>query len=183
MRIIDLLDYSSVKFIKCEPCKIKNKDETATVIVVPYYFEVSFETWLERGFVEADGIRQRILSTKKINDITAWTVDNNGKGSYVVKRGNLFSHGETVEQAIADLRYKLEDRDTSRFKAWKLDTVVSLDDAIQSYRAITGACAEGTKMFCESLGELPKQLSVKRIIELTQGRYEHDSYVRFFKGE
>ena len=97
---------------------------------------------------------------------------------FVVQRGTSFSHGETVEKAIESLRYKLTDRDTERFKKWKLTTKVSVEDAIQAYRAITGACEFGVKNFCESI-EVPKELTVSRVIKLTQGKYGNDSFKSF----
>ncbi len=161
--------------------KIEKKDDTATVINAPENIEISFETWLERGYVVADGISKRLISKKKLKDIEVFTVENflDHKEEFVVKRGETFSHGETVEQAIKDLRYKLSDRDTTRFKEWTPKTKITLDDAIQAYRAITGACEFGVKSFCESK-KLPEKLTVSKAIELTKGSYGSEQFAGFF---
>jgi hypothetical protein len=52
---------------------------------------------------------------------------------------------------------------------------------IQAYRKITGACASGVKHFTESI-DAPDELTVKEVIELTQGRFGSDEFSRFFCG-
>lgn len=176
-----LADYAMASLRGVKP-KILKKDKTATVKKTPRDLEISFETWLERGYVHADGIMQKLVSKKKLKDIEIFTVQNfpQKKESYVVKRGEQFSHGETVEKAIESLRYKLADRDTSRFKKWKPATKITVEDAIQAYRAITGACEYGVKQFCEST-KIPEKLTVSKAIELTNGRYGSDKFAGFFK--
>ena len=177
-----LADYTVASLRGVDP-KILKKDKTAKVVKTPTMIglKISFETWLERGYVNADGIMQKLVSKKKRGKVEIFTVENfpQKKKSYVVKKGETFSHGETVEKAIEGLRYKLSDRDTSRFKKWKLDTKVSEEDAIQAYRAITGACEFGVKSFVESV-KIPKSLTVKKVIELTSGRYGSEQFAKFF---
>jgi hypothetical protein len=98
----------------------------------------------------------------------------------VVQRGNIFSHGDTAEKAIQDLRYKLADRDTTKYKKWKLDSVHPLADMIQAYRAITGACEAGTKQWCEGK-KFPAKLSVNVAIRATKGAYRAEQFAAFFK--
>jgi hypothetical protein len=164
--------------------KIEKKDDTATVINAPENLNISFETWLERGYVVADGITRKLISRKKKGSIEVFTVENflDRKEEFVVKKGDQFSHGDTVEDAIKSLRYKLSDRDTSRFKQWKLTDSVSLDDAIQAYRAITGACEYGVRSFCESR-KIPDKLTVQDVVELTKGSYGNQRFAAFFGGE
>ena len=68
------------------------------------------------------------------------------KITYVVKddEGN-YSHGDTPDEARADLMVKRTSKDLTQFKAWKLDKVVSKADAILAYRSITGACSAGVR--------------------------------------
>jgi len=176
-----LLDYSIATFMDC-PVKIKEKSATAIARETPRGIDVSFEEWLRRGWVVADGVIKKLKSQKKIGEIEVfecWDFPQNTT-SYVVKRGDAFSHGETVEKAIEDLRYKVKDRDTSRFNSWQNnpDEVISIDDAIAGYRAITGACAMGVKDFIESI-EIPERLTPNVIIEITNGNYGHDKLRKF----
>jgi hypothetical protein len=162
--------------------KPKKLDKTAKLIKEPANLDISFETWLSRGYVVADGIHSKLISKKKRGSIEVFKVQKDfltDKESYVVKRGNQFSHGDTIEKAIADLRYKLSDRDTSRFKKWELDTKVSPEDAIQAYRVITGACEFGVRQFVEGK-KIPKGLTVKKVIEMTQEQYGSAQFASFF---
>jgi hypothetical protein len=104
------------------------------------------------------------------------------KTIFVVQKGEIFSHGETVKQAVHDLRYKLSDRDTTKYKDWTIDTIKPLEQVIASYMCITGACSTGTKMFCEGK-TLPEKLSIKKAIELTKGAYRSEQFANFFKGK
>ena len=177
-----LADYSVARFkFKGKMSCIEKKDATASALFTEESINIPFETWLERGWVVADGITQKLVSKKKIKDVEVFTVTNfpHKKESYVVKRGEVFSHGDTVKQAINDLKYKISSRDTSQFKKWKLDKVITEEEAINAYRSITGACESGTRMFCESI-KVPKKLTVKKVIELTDGRFGSDQFKEFF---
>jgi hypothetical protein len=93
----------------------------------------------------------------------------------------MFSHGETVKQAVHDLRYKMESRDTTKYKGWTVESIHDIARIIGCYRAITGACESGTKMFCEGK-ELPEKMSIKQAIEKTKGAYKSEMFKAFFKG-
>ena len=109
-------------------------------------------------------------------------IGNKDKIIYVVQKGDIYSHGETVEQAIHGLRYKLDgNRDTTKYKVWTLESVHPIADIIGAYRAITGACETGTKMFCEGK-DIPEKMSIKKAIELTNGAYKSKEFAAFFKG-
>ena len=95
----------------------------------------------------------------------------------------MFSHGDTIKKASHDLRYKLADRDTTKYAKWTLESVHPIAAVIGAYRAITGACESGTKGFCEGK-TLPAKLSIKLAIRLTKGAYGSDKFAEFFnKGE
>jgi hypothetical protein len=146
-------------------------------IIVP-----TFNQWLERGIVCADGIKQELVSQKTIGDVSVFEVLNNGKpNSFVVKKGEKTAHGETIEQAKNDLKYKLANRDASEYESWKVDDVKSTDELIECYMAITGACSMGTKMFCERL-QLKDEYKISEIIEMTIGNYGNSEFKNFFKG-
>jgi hypothetical protein len=135
----------------------------------------------KKGLIKVDGILSWLISRKKAMNLVVFKVQIVGKpdASFVVQRNDRFSHGETIKEATESLRYKLSDRDTSRFKSWKLTTKVKVEDAIQAYRAITGACELGVKNFCESI-KVPKNVTVKKVIELTKGQYGNEVFQKFF---
>lgn len=137
--------------------------------------KVSFEEWLSRGWVVADGIYRKLVSQKNIGEISVYETD---KG-VVVRKGDKFSHGETVEKAIEDLRYKITNRDTSKFSQWKTEDVKSLDEMIEAYRVITGACEMGVKEFC---GRTPLQekMTVMDAIKITENNYGAEQFKSFF---
>ena len=141
------------------------------------------ETFAKKGYLLADGILTRIISKRKQGQITIYKtskIGNRRKVLYVVQRGQLFAHGETIKKAAHDLRYKLTDRDTEKYKKWSLDSVHPIEDMIHAYRAITGACEAGTKGFCEGR-KLPARLSVKVAIRATKGSWGAEKFAGFFK--
>lgn len=77
--------------------------------------------------------------------------------------------------------YKIKDRDTSIYNNHDLNTVLTTEEAIKMYRVITGACEEGAKYFVSKLPNVPKKLTVLKLIKLTEGQYNHKSLVDFFK--
>jgi len=68
------------------------------------------------------------------------------KQLYLVTDGdNHWAHGDTLQDARADLIYKINDRDTSMYKGMTLDDTLTFEEAIAAYRTITGACSPGTR--------------------------------------
>jgi hypothetical protein len=175
VKIKSLLDNSRLIYKVSNGQRPEKQDPTAIITEYEEIITPSFEQWLERGYVVADGIYQKLVSQKTIGEVTIYETD---KG-FVARKGDKFAHGKTIEEAKSDLRYKLSDRDTSKYKDWKLDDVKSTDELIESYMAITGACSFGTKQFCESI-KLKDSYAVKEIIELTEGKYGNEQYGEFF---
>ena len=99
--------------------------------------------------------------------------------SYLVTYREAFSHGKTLAEARDGLLFKIGSRDTSEFKGWTMDREVSKRDAIRAYRAITGACEQGTRNWMEQ-HEVPEALTVGGIIKLTSGAYGSDTFKKFF---
>jgi hypothetical protein len=144
------------------------------------------DKYIKKGYLLADGILSRIKGKKKSGKIVVWITEKigtRGKLIYVAQKGELFSHGDTVKQAIHDLRYKLspESMDTTKYQGWTLESVHPIADIIGAFRAITGACETGIRMWCEGK-DLPEKLSVKKAIELTAGQYKSKEFAGFFKG-
>ncbi len=181
VKIKHLADQTTAKFFNGVDYKkvILKKDKTAQVVAKVK--EPSFETWLERGIVKADGITRRFVSKKKIGAIESFEVqDDFGVKSFLVKKGNTFSHGKTIKEAKDSLKYKISSRDVTPFKKWNLSTVVTQSKMIEAYRVITGACEYGVRGFMEGK-KVPAKLSVKKAIELTSGAYGSEQFKGFFK--
>jgi len=178
-----LLDFSTAVMKGCNIKEIEEIGKNSTIKKVPLNANVSFEEWLDRGYVVADGINKKLKSKKKIGDVEVYECIDFPKKttSYVVRRNGVFSHGKTIEKAIKDLRFKISDRNLDEFEYWKnnLEQEISLDKAIQGYRVITGACEFGTKEFVEAQGILPDNISINRILKLTKNSYGNDKLKEF----
>ena len=152
-----------------------------SVNVIREIITPTFDQWLERGMVVADGIRQKLISKKSLGEITIYeTEDFNKKRFFVAQKGDKFAHAETVEEAKKDLRYKISDRDLSYYEDWKLEDTKATDELIEAYRVITGACSTGTKLFCESK-QLKELYTISEVIELTKDSYGNNKFAEFFK--
>jgi hypothetical protein len=160
--------------------KLVNKSDYTAKKISKTALDLSFK---KKGLIKIDGILSWLFSRKKVKDLVVYKVKTVGKPnfSFVVERNGQFSHGETVAKAVESLMYKLSDKYTSRFKKWKLGTKISIEDAIQAYRAITGACEFGVKNFCESI-KIPKQITVSEVIDLTKDKYGNEDFKKFFGG-
>ena len=103
---------------------------------------------------------------------------------YIVTDGdNHWAHGDTLQEARADLIYKINDRDTSMYEGMTLDDTLTFEEAIVAYRTITGACSPGTRDYIAN--RLPKphkeKYSIGEIITLTNGEYGSEMFSKFFK--
>ena len=127
--------------------------------------------------VEIDGIMSIVLKKHK----NVYLVQNLGstKKSYIVKDGDIYSHGDTVKEAKESLIYKISNRDTSKYTTYSLNTKLTKKEAIEMYRVITGACEAGTRYFVEN-NIIPEDLTVKKVIDITVGQYGNESLKEFF---
>ncbi|MDR2869501.1 MAG: hypothetical protein LBV04_03540 [Deferribacteraceae bacterium] len=142
------------------------------------WFNFPLLSWRNGRYCLFDGILCEVLSHKR--DIYKVKIVGKREASYVLTDGSNFSHGETIQQAMAGLLYKNADRDIKQYGVWTLNTRISLKEAIASYRTITGACEQGVQLFVESLPEIPQALTVCKVIELTAGRFGSKEYKAFF---
>ena len=135
--------------------------------------------WRGRRFIKADDIFQEVVSQRG----NVYRVKNIGSKdvTYLVTDGNdRWSHGKTLKEAKEDLIYKISNRDTSRYESLTLDDVLTRAEAIECYRVITGACAQGTKAFVTSLLEVKDEYTIREIITLTEGRYGSQAFKDYF---
>ena len=176
------LDNSRVIYKK-ENCK--RPEELGERVAVTEFSDLvkpTFEEWLKRGYVQADGITKKLVSQKTIGDVTIFEVTDSfeKEKSYVAKKGNRFAHGETIEKAKEDLRYKISDRDTSKYQSWTKEDVKPTEELIEAYMTITGACSMGTKEFCQRMN-LKENHSIQEVIDMTIGNYGYEQFKQFFE--
>lgn len=129
--------------------------------------------WVEVDFT--DGIFAYVIShkggVKKVKT-------EDGKILFVVSDDNGNSaHGETIAAAREDLIYK----SIAEFDG-EIPKAATGKEWVGLYRAITGACAIGVKMFVESTGKsLDKTYTANEIAELVQGRFGANKFMEMMK--
>ena len=167
--IFEFYDISNVNELTLAPFRIEG------YIKDGYYYNGNKKQYKA---IIVDNILSEIVEHKG----NVYKVKNYGSDniSYLVKDGDAYSHGKTLKEAKESLLYKLSNRDTSQYKDYTLDTKVSKKEAVQMYRCITGACESGTRYFVERLEEVPESLTIKEIIDLTEGQYGNDTFKKFF---
>ena len=127
-------------------------------------------SWQGGKYRKIDGIFCEVIPTKSKKYIKAKLV-NSDKIFFIIERNGVFSHGDTVKDAINSLKYKISNRDTSQYNDHTLESVLTQHEAITMYRVITGACETGVKMFVENLDSVPMKMTVNELIEFTKNQY------------
>ena len=130
------------------------------------------------GYSIADRILAKIVQTR--GPVSRVIVCGKTEVSFVVTDGEAHSHGKTLKEAREGLLYKIGNRDTTEFKNWTLDKVVSKRDAIRAYRVITGACEAGVRGWLERQGETPETITLQGVVDLTKGAFGADAFKNFF---
>lgn len=159
------------------------------ITTAPY----EIEGYVEDGYYYLDGVKQypAIITDGILSEIinqkgNVFKVKNYRENniSYLVKDGDIYSHGKTLKQAKENLIYKISNRDTSTYNDYNLNTILTFEEAIKMYRVITGACESGTRYFVEQNQDKKRdKYSIKEIIELTKGQYGNDKLIEFFGGK
>ena len=133
-------------------------------------------------YAEFDGIKCVILSKKgNVYKTVSFGDIRERKITYVIEKDGVYSHGDTVKEAKESFIYKISNRDTSVYEKYNKESVISFEEAIKMYRAITGACEAGTRNFVKSLDKVKKEYSIAEIIEITQGNYGSEKFKNFFE--
>ena len=132
------------------------------------------------GFSFVDGILARIISRR--GPVSRIVVCGKTEITYIVTDGEFNSHGKTLKEARDGLIYKIGNRDTSEFKSWTMDKVVSKRDAIRAYRVITGACEAGVRGWM-SQHATPETITVQGIVKITGGAYGAETFKKFFESK
>ena len=141
--------------------------------------------WKSNGveYIKADGIFS-LVDSHHGNVYRVHKLGGEDRPFYLVTDGeNNWAHGDTLEEAKADLIYKISDRGTSVYKNLSLDDTLSYEDAIAAYRIITGACSAGTRDFLENRLPSPHKdkYSIREIIKLTAVEYGREKFEKFFE--
>ena len=135
----------------------------------------------ENEYIIVDNILSKVISRKR--NVLKVVNYNEDKESYIIKDGDLYSHGKTIKEARESLVYKISSRNTSAYKDLTLDSVLTKNECIKLYRVITGACENGTKYFVSKLepSKIKDKYSIKELIELTEGQYGNLELKKYFK--
>ena len=130
--------------------------------------------WIEVDF--SDGIFSYVLSNK--NGVKKVRTEQ-GEIIYIVSDGNgNYAHGETIKEAREDLVYKV----VAKFDG-DLPKETTGKEWVGIYRAVTGACGAGVKMFVEETGKnLNAIYTCEQIAELTKGRFGYENFIEKMKG-
>ncbi len=143
--------------------------------------EIPFMEWKKNGkhYILADGVFSEVV--KKKGSVFYLASIGKKEYSYLVTDGNgKYAHGKTVQEAKADLIYKIGDRDKSKYNGLDVAVKMPYEKCIEMYRVITGACSAGVRGFIESAGIKAKKYSVQEIAKLTEGRYGNSEFNSFF---
>lgn len=100
--------------------------------------------------------------------------------SYIVKDGDIYSHGKTIKEARDSLVYKISNRDTSIYKDLTLSSILTKTDTIKCYRVITGSCESGVRNFVESVNIDKDKFTIQEIVDITKRQYGNNAFVDFF---
>jgi len=110
--------------------------------------------WKDNKYVLADGMFTEVVNKKG----RVYTVKNIGSEKHyylVTDHKSTHAHGETIEQAKTDFRFKLI---AEKFKSdpIKADTIIT----IPYYRALTGACEFGVKSWMDLTFDADKKAEI-----------------------
>ena len=125
-----------------------------------------------------DDILSNVLSKK--GNIFKVKNYNDEHISYIIKDGDIYSHGKTIKEAKDSLMYKISNRDTSMYKDLTLESIVTKEQAIKIYRTITGACEYGTRYFVENNKSRIEEFTINDVIQLTEGQFGNEEFKKFF---
>lgn len=96
-----------------------------------------FWKWNNRSYIKVDDMFTAIDSHH--GNVYRVHKLNSREQLYLVTDGeNHWAHGNTLQDARADLIFKINDRDTSVYKNMSLDDTLTYEEAIAAYRTITG---------------------------------------------
>jgi hypothetical protein len=129
-------------------------------------------------YVYADGILTHIKTIKKIDDITIYISPYK---TVVARKEDTFAHGDSIREAVQELRFKMAERNIDEYRNLTSDSVLTFEEAVMMYRVITGSCQYGVNRFLEENKIEERSYTVAEILSLTKGSYGHERLVEFIK--
>jgi len=173
---------SDCVIVRWDKFEVIQPKEDKLIQLPPYYMKGYLVNGMLNGepHIMADSILSKIINKKG----NVYKVINYGENeeSFIIKDGDVYSHGKTIKEARDSLIYKITDRDTSAYDNYTLETEVTKEEAIKMYRSITGACEGGTKYFVEqNEDKLKDKFNIKELIDLTKGQFGNTKFKEFFK--
>lgn len=155
----------------------KSYGHSGTEYYLSLGFPQSFVPKISECTINADGILFVILKTKHIKDTIiyqgCWFEKSRGfevkkVNGYLIKSGELFAHGITLEKANRDLKRKLNPI-IDRLKSLTPDTVITKTD----YHKLTGACMVGINKFLADHEITISRMKASDVLELVK---KHNGY-------
>jgi hypothetical protein len=141
------------------------------------WYIVKDNKWVEVDFT--DDVFSYVISNKgKVKKIKY----ESGDEGYVVTEGGVSAHGKTIKEAREDLTFKLMSRNVEQFKSMPLNTAKTAEEWALVYRAVTGACRQGTEQFMKSRN-LKDSYTLKEILKETKGAYGSDKFLEIVRGK
>jgi len=139
------------------------------------WYIVESGKWVAVDFT--DGIFSRVISIR--NGVKKVRTEND-KILFIVSDDNgNHAHGDTIVEARESLIYK----NIAKFDG-KLPKSATGKEWIGIYRAVTGACAAGVKMFVDQTGKsLDDTYTTKQIMTLTKGHFGAEAFASKVRGE
>ena len=192
--------------IKQGECISKKKivKQNAKLIKFTKKMEGKYYTLLKNKIyevIECDEIKNIVIDRKIVygydviigiefgNDITIYNKQKSIedlKKVYIVEKDGIYSHGETIENAIKDFRYKIGNRNIEYYSYLKKEKgKIKTEELIKAYRVITGSCEYGTKQFVENLDNLKEEYTIKEALNILKKNkaYRFEIFEKFITSQ
>ena len=132
-----------------------------------------------------DGQCTRMISSRKVGGVTLHSAQyfrghlDTDRRCYVAQDGGTYAHGETAENALRDLRFKISQRD---FDCDDLVATIRERGTVEfnDYRLLTGACESGLREGLRALGLDPdtEALPLTDALALSRDGYGGDTFAK-----
>ena len=100
---------------------------------------------------------------------------------WTVTDGKYWSHGKTLRQAIEDLNFKYLKQNKDELKKLDVNKSYSVEEIVNFYRVITGACLAGCEQFVKNNCE-KESYTISEAMEIVEknNAYESGKFKEFF---
>ena len=105
-------------------------------------------------------------------------------GEIAWKKGNIYKVLDFVEIGDIQVSYLIDEArgyyQLINKNNLTLDSILTINEAIQCYGKITQACSSGIKNFVDNLDKVKSKYSIKEIIDLTKNQFGNQKFQDFF---